>query len=374
MDKVMLRTSERNLFKRCQWAWEREYIDRLKVKGRESIALWFGTGIHLAMEHWYIPGRERGTDPRKTWREYVQKAQADTKYVNTYHDGDFAEAVPSLELGLDMLEGYLEHYGKEPNIEVISAEQTFQVEIPYQEWHPLDGRKGAEAKDGKGKYVGTFDQVYRDHDTGKIWLKDFKTAAQLGASATQYLPLDDQAGSYWAVADYTLRKQGLIGKNERISGIVYDYLVKAKRDLRPRNAEGFVTNKPQKRHYVAALNEPGVDKLKLADLESLARERGVVVFGEVSANQPRKLLDRVPVYRNPSERRRQINRIQDDLEAMSLVRNGVLPATKTPTRECSFCQFREICEMDESGDDWSIMKERVFSTWNPYEAHEKKEG
>ena len=151
MDEVMLRTSERNLFKRCQWAWEREYIDRLKVKGRESIALWFGTGIHLAMEHWYIPGRERGVDPRKTWRDYVQKAQADTKYVNTYHDGDFAEAVPSLELGLDMLEGYLEHYGKEPNIEVISAEQTFQVEIPSPEWHPLDGRKGAEARDSKGK-------------------------------------------------------------------------------------------------------------------------------------------------------------------------------------------------------------------------------
>ena len=343
MSEVMLRTSERNLFKRCQWAWEREYIDRLKVNGRESIALWFGTGIHLAMEHWYIPGRERGVDPRETWRDYVQKAQADTKYVNTYHDGDFAEAVPSLELGLDMLEGYLEHYGREPNIEVISAEQTFQVEIPYPEWHPLDGRKGAEARDSKGAYVGTFDQVYRDHDTGKIWLKDFKTAAQLGSSSTQYLPLDDQAGSYWAVADYTLRKQGLIGKDERISGIVYDYLVKAKRDRRPRNPEGLVTNKPQKKHYVAALNEPGVDKLKLADLESLARERGVVVFGEVSANQPRKLLERVPVYRNPSERRRQINRIQDDLEAMSLVRNGVLSATKTPTRECSFCQFREIC-------------------------------
>ena len=65
MSEVMLRTSERNLFKRCQWAWEREYIDRLKVNGRESIALWFGTGIHLAMEHWYIPGRRGAPTPER---------------------------------------------------------------------------------------------------------------------------------------------------------------------------------------------------------------------------------------------------------------------------------------------------------------------
>lgn len=363
MTSTYLRNSERGLFKRCQWAWEREYIDRMKLSGKESVALWFGTGVHLAMEHYYVPGTKRGIDPRETFTEYVKKSQADTKRINTYHDGNFSESVEALELGIDMLEGYMEHYGEEPHIEVISAEQTFNVSVPFQEW-TLDGRVDSEAS-----FVGTFDQVYRDLNTGKIWLKDFKTASQLGSSATQYLPLDDQAGSYWAVADYTLRKQGLIRKEESISGIVYDYLVKRKRDKRPRNPEGLATNKPQKKHYIAALNEPGVDKLRLDDLKSLAEHRGIVVYGEVSASQPTPLLHREEVFRNPKERLKQIKRIQSDLEAMSIVRNRILPASKNPTRECSFCSFREICELDESGQDWGIMKERVFTEWEPYAAH-----
>lgn len=364
--KTILRNSERNLFKRCQWAWEREYQDRLKLKGREPMALWFGTGIHLAMEHWYIPGSERGVDPCETWEEYVMKSKGDTAYVNLYHDGDFSEAVSALELGKDMLTGYIEHYGAEPEIEVIAAEQSFQIEIPYPRY-----LTSGEPEQAKAWFVGTIDQVYRDHSTGKIWLRDYKTCASLGSSNTQYLPLDDQAGSYMAVADYTLRKQGLIGKEERIEGIVYDYLVKAKRDRRPRNEEGLTCNKPQKKHYVEALNEPGVDKMKLADLESLAEQRGIPVFGEVSANQPRQLFDRVTAYRNPTERRTQIHRIQNDLSHMGLVRDGVLPATKTPKKECSFCPFLEICELDEQGKSWDNMRETVFQTWNPYNDHEE---
>lgn len=372
-EPTILRNSERQLFKKCQWRWEREYIDRLKLRGKDSMALWFGTGIHLAMEKWYVAGRERGVDPRETWREYVMQSKGDTAYVNTYHDGDFEEAISALELGEDMLTGYLEHYGPEENIEVISAEQSFQVKVPYKNLrdfqHLGDGFTGH--FDDEAYFVGTFDQVYRDTTTGKLWLRDWKTCAQLGASATQYLPLDDQAGSYMAVADYTLRKQGLIGENERIEGIVYDYLVKAKRDVRPRNEDGLACNKPQKKHYIEALGDEGIDKMKVADLKSLAEQRGIPVYGEVSATQPRQLFDRVTVRRNPTERRTQINRIQNDLSHMSLVRNGVLPAMKSPSRECSFCPFLEICELDEQGKSWDNMRDTVFQPWSPYEDHLK---
>lgn len=377
-----LRTSERNLFKRCQWAWERSYQDNLEYKRPESTALWFGTGIHLALEKWYIPGKKRGIDPVTTWIEYVDESRANTEYINTYMDGDFSEAVSARELGIDMLNQYLDEYGAEEHWEVISAEQNFQVPIKHKSWFdagdlaedtPIFGRT-----EETTTYVGTFDLVVRDTRDGKIYMVDHKTAAQLGAQNTQYLPLDDQAGAYWAVANYTLRKQGLIGQREAISGIIYNYLRKAKADTRPRNKDGYATNKPQKKHFVATLQELGIespdekkplDKLTIAVLESLAEEHNVTVLGDVSASQPAKNLDRVIVYRHPRQQRSQIERVQKDLESMSLVRNNLLAATKTPTRECGFCEFNEICELDESGKDWTDFADMMYTQWDPYATH-----
>lgn len=379
-----LRTSERNLYKRCQWAWERNYVDRLKSDQRESVALWFGTGIHLAMEKYYIPGTVRGVSPHETWQKYVDDSRGDTEWVNTYMDGDFSEAVSAKELGNDMLTGYLELYGDESWMEVISAEQTFQVPIKHPEWVKDEASPDdtAQRVESETVYTGTFDLVYRDLRDNKIYMLDFKTAKALGASNTQYLPLDDQAGAYWAVATYSLRKQGLIGSKEAIAGIVYSYLVKRKIDTRPKNADGYFTNKPQKKHYLEALQAAEVpspdekkplDKLTAAMLESLAAEHSIAVVGEVSASQPPKSFDRVIVYRNRSQNRSQIERIQKDLEAMSLVGNNLLAATKTPTRECGFCEFRELCELDESNKDWTDMAEMMYTTWDPYAPHREKE-
>lgn len=375
-----LRTSERNLFKRCQWAWERSYIDRLNTNN-ESTALWFGTGIHLAFEKYYIEGFERGRDPVETWIEYCEDTRANTKYVNTYLDGDSRETVNAQELGAAMLRNYLDHYGSEPHIEVIAAEQSFKVGVKYPSWQwDDDGENvpGIDRVDDVAQYVGTFDQVFRDTRTNKIFLRDWKTCASLGSSNTQYLPLDDQAGAYYAIADLTLRKKGLIGKDERIQGIVYDYLVKRKPSDKPRNAQGYVTNKPEKKDYVAAIEaetgQEGLSKLTKADLAQLAEDKEIEVFGAISATQPAPLLERKTVFRSAQERKTQVQRIQNDLEAMSLVRNGLVKATKTPVRECFFCEFRDICELDEAGRDWSDMAESIYSPWEPYESHIETEG
>lgn len=374
-----LRTSERNLFKRCQWAWERNYIDQIQPKQQHSMALWFGTGIHLALEHYYIPGTKRGVDPVKTWEKYCDESAADTTYINTYAHGDFSEAVEAKELGSAMLRAYVEEYGEEPWKEIISPELTFQVPIKHEAW-VID-------KDGPGDiaqgvpslttYVGTFDLVYRDTRDGKLYVEDFKTCKALGSSNTQYLPLDDQAGAYWAMAVYTLRKQGLIGPKEFLSGIVYSYLVKTKPDERPRNKDGYATNNPQKKHYVAALTEAGVetekplDKYKVDELKLISEENSVEVFGEVSSRQPSKAFERVIVRKNPAQQVKQIQRMMNDLEAMSLVRNNLLAATKTPTRECGFCSYSDLCELNEAGKDYSDMKDMLYTDWDPYEAHRK---
>ena len=71
LELPMLRTSERKSFKRCPAQWWWGWREGLTPKRRKSGALWFGTGIHLALENWYIPGQQRGVDPRETWKKFV---------------------------------------------------------------------------------------------------------------------------------------------------------------------------------------------------------------------------------------------------------------------------------------------------------------
>lgn len=369
---VMVRNSERSLFKECQWKWQREYGDRLKPKQEESVALWFGTGIHLAMEHYFVPGLERGTPLVDTWNKYCDETDAGAKYVNTYDlFGNYEEALASRELGIDMLEGYLEHYGPEKHIEIISSEQTFQVPLAHKEWfRGLNGN--AEFSDSVTTVVGTIDLVFRNRETGKLWMRDFKTAAQLTSAATQYLPLDDQAGLYSAMSERVLKEKGLIGESEKIQGIEYDYLLKRKRDTRPRNADGHYTNNPNKANYASALEgktEVDFSKFTLAKLKDLAEELEITVLGDVSKQQPPVAFERKIVRRSSARKAIQIKRIMNDIEAMSLVRNNVLPATKTPSRTCGYCPFNEICQLDEDKKDWTSMAQALYNTWDPYSAH-----
>lgn len=416
--KTVLRTSERKQFKECQWKWERNYVDRLQNKYDNGTALWFGTGIHLALEKYYIPGTERGADPVETWTQYVNDTRGDTNYINTYHNGDSSFAVEALELGTAMMESYVEHYGKEKWMDVIATEYDFQIGVNFRNFN-----KDGVTKD-KAAYVGTMDLVYRDLRDNKIYVMDHKTARALGSSNTQYLPLDDQAGAYYAVAVTALRRKNLIGPKERISGVVYNYLVKALPDTRPVNPEGYATNKPKKEHYLEALakadvpttvttyanplkgeltkalkaagvefepstsasdlkllaDQRGVEvkgkakerAMTIPELEEAAEKAGITVYGEVSNSQPTKRFDRVVVRKNPKQQNRQVQRMSQDLTAMSLVRNGVVAATKNPTRDCTFCPFQEICEIDDKNEDYSDMVEHIYTTWEPYKTHEEE--
>lgn len=379
MSDIILRTSERTLFKKCQWRWERNYQDGLTPRYEDKSALWFGTGIHLALEKYYIPGEKRGVDPVETWKKYCDDTGADTTYINTEHNGDGNFAVEAKELGSAMLRAYLEEYGNEAWMKVIATEFDFQVGVRYDGFYRDDDGE-VKSKPEVGVYVGQMDLIYRDLRDGKIYVMDHKTCKQLGSANTQYLPLDDQAGAYYAVAVTALRKAKLIGPKERISGIVYNYLVKAMPDDRPKNKKGQSCNKPKKEHFIKALmkhdkpedpeeHEKMLKKLTVAELEERALAARLTVLGEVSKNQPPKRFDRVLVKKTPKQQNAQIMRMGQDLTAMSVVRNGVAVATKNPSRDCTFCPFQELCETHERGLDYTDLAEAAYATWDPYEAH-----
>jgi hypothetical protein len=372
----MMRVSERASFKKCPLAWDWYWNQGWRRRGRVPNALWFGTGVHLALADWYLPGTKRGIDPRETWAKYCSEEirAVKTEKVNPVTGESLQEWTNAQDLGDHVLGHYLEVYGEDESWDVIAREQTFGVKIP----DPKD----------KGRAItrlhGTFDGVYRDLEDGKVKLMEHKNYASLG---TDHLSLDDQGGTYCTVSTFSLRSQGLIGPKEHVTGITYNLLRKAYKDERPKNADGLYTNKPQKVHYIEALwnsDNPDLrvallgrqirflEKLTLAQLAASAEKYGIVVLGEVSATQQSPYFDRPFIKRTWREQRGQIDRIGAEAMAMARFRSGEQPMYKTPRYDCKrFCDFFEVCEVHENGGDTADLFDALFDREDPYADHRK---
>lgn len=322
----LLRTSERRDFKRCPQRWWWGWREGLRPKGTPSDALWFGTGWHLVMEHHYCgPGAKRGGDPHGVWEEYVADEIRFIRSQVTESNGVSEEPYQEAgELGHAMVDEYLRVYGDDEQWSIIRPEKAFQVYI-----------KDPDTKRRVVKYCGTYDLVARDESDGQLWLWDHKTAK---AISTSHLALDDQAGSYCTIATQELRAAGLIGKNEKIAGILYNFIRKGKPDPRPTDERGRSLNKD----------------------------------GSISKSQPAPLFKRELVYRTPEEQRSQLSRIRAEVAHMDAFRSRSLPLYKNPTRDCSWdCSFYHLCTIDEQVGPEAVkeVKDAMFDRADPYADH-----
>lgn len=374
-DVPKLRASERALFQRCQAAWWWRNREGLVPKGIPSTPLWFGTGIHLALANWYCgPGLRRGPEPAETWEAYA--SQMEMAYVRTDDPDDetVAKYVDARELGIAMMEGYRALYGKDDRWSVVRPEKTFSLNIPW----PENAKNFWDAASVDPSLVmivlvGTYDIVYLDLATGRYWLGEHKTAKSI---QTRHLAMDNQAGTYWTTATAELRREGLLPEDELLAGIQYNFMRKGLPDERPEDPEGYKTNKPQKADYIADLEKYGTDvvlsgKESLATLAKYADDFGLIVMGSRSKVQPPPLFLRHEVHRTGPERRRQLVRVQQEGLQMELLRDGLLVPTKTNTRECSWCDFYDMCELQERGGDWESLRDIAFTVQDPYADHRK---
>lgn len=387
-----MRNSERSSFKECPqqwyWAWEMGLVPRMpKLDAR-----WFGTGIHLALAEWYMPegaknGFARGADPRETFEKYcggIYSTVAAQPYFGEEAEKEYLDA---RILGGDMLAGYVEHYdGTDPTIEVLFPEYRYAMKIPF------NARQKAAIVSGDlsgltvgEKFivimVGTFDMVFRDHTYGNPVVKviDHKTAKQKTSGA--HLVKDDQAGTYIAVATSVLKAKGVIGPKEAVAGMTYNYLRKSRRN--PDDVvdeQGRKRNLPTVANYAEALAQRGcgiaseLEKLKKPTLVQMAEKFAATdptfkVYGAVSKVQPAPLFWRDDVMRSTKNRANQVRRIADDAEMIARVRSGGLPILKTPGEHCAWCDFRDLCDIHEDGEDVEGFIKDVFVQRDPYADH-----
>lgn len=364
MSVAILRNSERSTFARCPQKWVWAWREGLVPKRPRFDARWFGGGVHVALAAWYCgPGKKRGPHPAETWEKFARDAIA---FLRTSQPTDEQEAqwTDARDLGRIMLEGYVEKYGRDEHKLILKPEQTFSLLIP----HPK------RPKETLVLFAGTTDASWRDADSGLIILDEHKTAKSI---STTHLPIDNQAGSYSAVVERYLREAGLIGDKDRIAAIEYNFLRKGLPDERPSDAQGYATNKPTRADYIEALKDTVAShsvstlaKMKLQDLEELARGYGIVVLGERSKVQPQPLFVRSRIRRTRAARVSQLRRIQDEALVMSEVKAGNLPVLLNPTRDCPRdCDFFSMCELKENGGNWKEFKRIQFIAQDPYADH-----
>lgn len=367
MTKVpTLRTSERRSFKRCPQQWWWAYRQGLTPQEMD-LKLWFGIGIHEALAIYYGKGHRRSSKGAlDVWHAYCDHDELSVA-IKTLPNGNADEKiwVEARKLGDTMLRGYHECWGGDPDWDVIYTEEPFSIEIP----DPDNSEKTL------GIFASALDGVYRDRSDRHFKLMEHKTAATV---QTAHLQLDDQGGSYWAVANRILHHKGILSKQENITEITYNFLRKALPDDRPKNAEGYATNKPTKRHYIEQLTgvdgwaEKELSKKSLEGLANIAAANYVVVLGDVSKIQPQPLFERYPVVRTRAEQRTQIQRIQNELIVMDAFRNGELPLYKNTTRDCHWdCAFFNMCQLHDQNADWEEFRDSVYLVRDPYREKRK---
>lgn len=322
----LARNSEISTFKDCRLKWKWAYWDELKSKD-QGPALTFGSIAHAAWERWYIPGKKRGQHPAEAFVEVY------SEYLKDHDElmmaiGD--EVYGADDVGVEMMTNYVDEYGKDPNIEVIAPEMVFQVDV----YDPVTGRY-------LFTYTGIIDGVIRWIPTGKIGFLEHKTGTGLtpfGAPET----LDDQGGGYWTFAPDFLVHQGIIKKKSDLDFILYNRARKAFKDARPVNEKGQSLNKN----------------------------------GTVSKVQPMPLFRRSWMLRAEGDRVEVFKRVKDATREMRMLRDGIpmpdgepLGIYKNPDKHCNWCQFRDMCEVHESGGDWQALRDYGFVKWEPYTTH-----
>jgi PD-(D/E)XK nuclease superfamily len=369
--RLHVRNSERGTLDRCPQQWWWGWREGLKPK-ETAKPLWFGTAIHEALADYYRPGTKRSKHYIDKFRE---SADMEAEYIRAHVGGlDEDEWVDARTLGETMLRGYVERYQGDKHWDVIATEQSFQVRIPFAGRHDTPSPLMELITTKYGEWFeldGTFDGVYWDKHDRMFKLMEHKTAASI---FTGHLPMDNQAGAYWMVAQTVGRKAGWLPAKQNIKEITYNFLRKAIPDVRPRDAQGYATNKPLKSHYIHALDKAGVEVNPKATMEVLANyatAAGIVVLGDRSKVQPAALFERHPVKRTPKQRQMQLMRLQQEVRLMIAYREGWMEVGKHPSRDCSWCPFREMCELHEAQSDWEMYRDVMYRSQDPYADHRK---
>ncbi len=333
--KAVIRTSDRQAFKRCRrkWNWGSGVRQNLAIKDSPSY-FWIGTGGHFAMEDYH--GHNHYQHPVEAFRAYVEACRLfHSKHGHGLPD-DWEEQTT---LGEGILEYYLIWAESRDTYQTVWIDGEPQVEVKCE--IPLTEYVNPEILTASPYdevvYQLTLDRLVQID--GLYWILDWKFYKAFGQGSLEY---DQQMGAYiWG------------------AGAVFPWAI-----------EGAILHEFRK----TLANPPKIlssGKLSTAEKQGtthrLYREALIEIYGSV-AKASSKHVDRLNDFamRETEDRddyikrgRTRRNKYQQQAEGTRILMevedmiNPDLPLYTNMTRDCLWdCSLRDICLMVDRDDDW----------------------
>jgi hypothetical protein len=225
--------------------------------------LWYGTGIHWALENFYQPGLRH--DPVESWKTWydiqwrggvVTEDWLDRVYdldprpatgkltteptepmyivrglMDIIPDADTDEFNELFELGSQMMSAYKEYAAHMDGFEVLCAEHDFSIPIwDYDNECILKAIDLREQSPNYGKLLevhnrGRMDGIWAK-PSGKLGVIDHKTSSRIDESFYEKLETDEQVTSYLYAAEVEAKYYGLPYAGQPMEECIYNVLRK----------------------------------------------------------------------------------------------------------------------------------------------------
>ena len=281
-DIIPLHNSDRGSFLRCRryWDWSSPARNNLSLRADihgVNTDLWFGTGIHWALEQYYAPGQAIRRDPVEAWLTWYdvqwRGGTVGTEWLDKVYDlnprpvppntpeylaqfGDkpiefdtmdlwvvrgLEDILPDAdgdkyeelrELGLRMMTFYKQYAEANDAFEVLVVEHDFSIPIwDYENDCILTATDLREHSPNYGKKLevhnrGRMDAIW-SKPNGKLGVIDHKTSSRIDEDFFEKLDTDEQVTSYLYAAEVEATYYGLPYAGEAMEECIYNVLRKA---------------------------------------------------------------------------------------------------------------------------------------------------
>jgi len=386
-DIIPIHNSDRGAFKRCRRYWNWSSPTRFNLMLRADIHginnnLWFGTGIHWAIEQYYNPSLQR--DPVEaflTWfdiqwnggivthewldRVYDLKPKPVEPFVSPtplWTVRGLQDIIPSpnhdeflelKQLGEEMMKFYKQYAVKNDDFDVLVVEHDFSVPIwDYDNDKILTAIDKREDSPNYGKELevharGRMDLIKQSRVNGKLGIFDHKTADKIGEDYFLKLETDEQCTSYLWAAEVEAQYYDLPHAGQPVEEVIYNALRKyyPKPPTEVRGGMFSINRETESATYEMLMewirkNAPGVPlNIKQQAYVDWLRDVGdeqFIIRKMVTRNRHQLINAGKRIYR----------------EALDMLRPDLLIYPNlTNDYGCMNCQFRNPCLAIEGGYD-----------------------
>lgn len=343
----MLRTSDRILFKKCRrlWGWM-SHLRQGRVPRESADYLWFGTGIHYALEDYH--GLNLYEHPSRAFLAYVLASKEAGMLPGTWEEHQ--------HLGISLMAYYADQWLRHrPGLQTYEVNQIPQVEVNG----AID--LGVRTPDGRRVLYGfTLDRVVVD-EWGRLWIVEYKTAKQI---RIYHFDVDEQITAYcWAA----WRTYGV-----HVAGVVYQQFAKRVPSLPKVLTSGKVSTdarQPTSAALYAMMLEDMYGSLDVAPNENII---ALNKFRMAEDEDKDKFIVRHRIERNE---RQLISFEQKVIMELEDIANPNLPLYSNATKDCDYmCPMQAACVAMDDGSDWEgILNDYSMVTGDGLTQREKEQ-